>query len=42
MRTINFTLLAVLSCIAMIAAAPIKDGAPAEGIARRKEYVHLQ
>jgi hypothetical protein len=42
MRIINFTLLAVLSCIAMIGATPIKGGTPAEGIARRKEYVHLQ
>ena len=42
MRTINLTLIAVLSCIAMIGAAPIKDGAPAGGVARRKEYVPLQ
>jgi hypothetical protein len=42
MRIINFTLLAVLSCIAMIGAMPIKDGALAGSIARRKSYVPLQ
>jgi hypothetical protein len=39
MRIINFTLLAVLSCIAMIGAMPIEDGALTGSIARRKEYV---
>lgn len=42
MRIINFTLLAVLSCIAMIGAMPIKDGALAGRMARRKEYVPFQ
>jgi hypothetical protein len=42
MRIINFTLLAVLSCIAMIGAMPIEDGALAGSIARREEYVPLQ
>ncbi|KAF8482997.1 hypothetical protein DFH94DRAFT_691148 [Russula ochroleuca] len=36
MRTFNFLLLAMLSCIAMIGAAPIGNGAPAEAIERRK------
>jgi hypothetical protein len=44
MRTTNFTLFAVLSCIAMIGAIPIEDGALAGRIARRQElqYVPLQ
>jgi hypothetical protein len=42
MRTFNFLLLAMLSCIAMIGAAPIGNGAPAEAIERRKSYVPLQ
>jgi hypothetical protein len=44
MRTINFTLFAVLSCIAMIGAIPIEDGALAGSIARRQDlpYVPLQ
>ena len=41
MRFINFTLLAVLSCVAMIDAMPINDGATAESIARREMYVPL-
>jgi hypothetical protein len=42
MRTINFTLLAVLSCIAMVGAMPIEDGAPSGSIAPPDEYVPLQ
>ncbi|KAN0103769.1 hypothetical protein V8E52_011645 [Russula decolorans] len=42
MRIINFTLLAVLSCIAMIGAMPIKDGALAGSIARRKSLSEIQ
>jgi len=45
MRTFNFLLLAMLSCIAMIgagSAAPIGNGAPAEAIERRESYVPLQ
>jgi hypothetical protein len=36
MRTFNFGLLAVLSCIAMIGATPIGNGAPAEALGRRQ------
>ena len=38
MRTFNFTLLAVLGYVAMIAATPLGDSAPA-AIARRQGYV---
>ncbi len=38
MRTFNFTLLAVLSYVAVIAATPLGNGAPA-AIARRQGYV---
>lgn len=42
--TINFTLFAVLSCIAMIGAIPIEDGALAGSVTRRQDlpYVPLQ
>jgi len=36
MRTFNFTLLAMLSCIAVIGAIPVGNNAPAEAIARRQ------
>ena len=41
MRTFNFTVLAVLSGIAMVGAIPIGDDAPAGAIARpsRRLYV---
>jgi hypothetical protein len=39
MRAFNFSLIAVLSCIAMIGATPVGDNAPAEAIARRQTYV---
>ena len=42
MRTFSFTLLAVLSCIAMIGATPIGNRAPAEAIVRRQLYVPWQ
>jgi hypothetical protein len=42
MRAFNFSLIAVLSCIAMIAATPIGNSAPAEAIARRQTYVPYQ
>jgi hypothetical protein len=42
MRTINFTLLAVLSCIAMIGAIPIEDGGSLAGnIARRQDPIYV-
>ena len=41
MRTFNFTLLPVLSYVAVIAATPLGDRAPAEAIARRQGYVTL-
>ncbi|KAF8468715.1 hypothetical protein DFH94DRAFT_697532 [Russula ochroleuca] len=36
MRTFNFGLLAVLSCIAMIGATPVGNDAPVEAIGRRQ------
>jgi hypothetical protein len=48
MRTFNFGLLAVLSCIAMIGATPVGNDAPVEAIGRRQPmpvppmYVPLQ
>ena len=39
MRTFNFTLLAVLSYVAVIAAAPLGSRAPAEAIDRRQGCV---
>ena len=39
MRVFNFSLIAVLSCIAMIGAIPVENNAPAQAIARREEYV---
>ena len=39
MRAFNFSLIAVLSCIAMIGATPVGDRAPVEVIARRQTYV---
>ena len=36
MRTVNFTLLAMLSYVAMIGATPLGDRAPAEAIDRRQ------
>ena len=42
MRFINFTLLAVLSFVAMIGAMPIDNDALDGGFARRETYVPLQ
>jgi hypothetical protein len=42
MRTFNFTLLAVLSYVAMIGATPFKARAPAEVIDRHQLYVVYQ
>jgi hypothetical protein len=39
MRTFNFTVLAVLSSIAMVGAIPIGDDTPTGTIARRQLYV---
>jgi hypothetical protein len=39
MRTFNFTLLAVLSYVAVIGATPLGARAPAEAIDRRGRYV---
>jgi hypothetical protein len=39
MRTFNFGLIVVLSCIAMIGATPVGNSVPAEAIARRQKYV---
>ena len=39
MRMINFGLIAVLSCIAVIGATPAGNSAPAEAITRRQGYV---
>ena len=36
MHTFKFSLIAVLSCIAMIGAIPIENRAPAEAIVRRQ------
>ena len=41
MRTFNFGLLAVLSCIAMIGATPIGNDAPAEAIGRRQQSMYV-
>jgi len=41
MHTVKFTLLAVLSYIAMIGAAPVENSAPAETIDRCEEYAPL-
>ena len=42
MRTLNFTLLTVLSYLAVIVgAAPLGNRVPAEAIDRRREYVRL-
>jgi hypothetical protein len=41
MRAFNISLIAVLSCIAMIGATPVGNIAPAEAIARRQKYVPL-
>jgi hypothetical protein len=41
MHTLKFTLLAVLSYVAMIGAAPVENRDPAEAIDRREEYAHL-
>jgi hypothetical protein len=38
MRAFNFSLIAILSCIAVIGATPVGDG-PTEAIARRVMYV---
>ncbi|KAI0281157.1 hypothetical protein BGY98DRAFT_261594 [Russula aff. rugulosa BPL654] len=38
MRVFNFSLIAVLSCIAMIGAIPVENNAPAQAIARREDY----
>ena len=40
MRFINFTLLTVISCVAMIGAMPINDGT--DNIARNEMYVPSQ
>ena len=39
MHAFNFGLIAVLSCIAMISATPVGNGATAEDLARRQVYV---
>ena len=39
MRVFNTSLIALLSCIAMVGATPVGNNAAAEAISRREEYV---
>jgi hypothetical protein len=39
MHAFNFSLIAVLSCIAMIGATPVGNGAPVEAIAHRDDGI---
>ena len=41
MRVLNFSLIMVLSCVAMIGAIPVGSRAPAEAIVRRQSPVGI-